>query len=438
MTSQMIFEQSIVINPDNNFINKNVNRLENVQSNSSEIIPTIVTRQEVEILVKSTISSEADIIDYKLQRYSDEKIGFLGTHLQLIVQVKKSNYNEYERRSFFVKTIPYNIPAQAEYVKEKGVFKKEIQFFKDLVPLLTKNFKGDTWSPHCYLTKESTIIFEDLKFKGFTNRSKLFDKETLLSAVACIARFHASSLLAEEQLNGKSLIQLYPELMQESEFQLTGSSYTWFITAINLAVSLAKNLELDASAIYKASERIFDIRLPSQNKRNVVSHGDLWSYNILFDKNNRCNLVDFQLVRYAPLAHDVMQLLYLTTSKELRQKCESEVIKYYYATLIEHLKINDFHSSLPTFEEVLEGAEEQRLLALITAIIFHPTVLMDGITAARIMDNPITYEAYYFKDRKPFVDKIMAEDPVYKQKLIETVEELVEMSLILDSLPRPK
>jgi hypothetical protein len=236
---------------------------------------------------------------------------------------------------------------------------------------------------------------------------------------------------------GKCLNELFPDLMRESEFQLTGGSYRWFITAVNLAVSLAKSLGLDASAIYKASERIFDVRLPSQNKRNVVSHGDLWSYNMLFDNNNLCNLVDFQLVRYAPLAHDLMQLIYLTTSKELRLKCEREMIEYYYARLTEHLSINHYTGDVPTFKEVMQGVEEQRLLALVTAMIFHPTVLMNSTTAATIMDNSDTYERYYFIDRKPFVDKIMAEDPEYKQKLIETVEELVEMSLILDNLPRP-
>jgi hypothetical protein len=217
MTSQTIFEQNVIKSPENSFVNQNINLFENIQCTRNKINLNLITRQECENLVKNTVSPEAQLINYKLQRYSKEKLGFLGAHLRLIVETRKSNSNEYERKSFFVKTIPFDVPTQATYIKEKGVFQKEITFFKDLVPLLMKNFKGDDWAPQCYLTKECTIVFEDMKLKGFSNRSKLFDKETLKSATSCIARFHASSLLTEERLDG---IKMITSFMKKSIFYI--------------------------------------------------------------------------------------------------------------------------------------------------------------------------------------------------------------------------
>lgn len=158
---------------------------------------------------------------------------------------------------------------------------------------------------------------------------------------------------------------------------------------------------------------------------------------MIFDQTGGCNLVDFQLVRYAPLAHDLMQVIYLCSTRQFRARHELRVIEHYYATLKETLIISRFRGVIPSYEEVLQGAEEQRLPALVTAMIFHPTVLMDGKTAARIMDDPVTYEAYYFRDRRPFVKEIMAADAEYEGWIKETVRELAEMSAVADSLPRP-
>lgn len=229
----------------------------------------------------------------------------------------------------------------------------------------------------------------------------------------------------------------FPAILEDTQYKRTGSSYIWYSVAINLAVALADELGLDSSNIRRASERVFDTSAPSKTKRNVVSHGDIWSSNMVFDGNDRCYLVDFQLTRYSPLAHDLMQLLYLCTSREFRQKHERRMIEYYYQVLIETLELNDFKGDMISFEEVLQGAEEQRLPAVVVAMIFHPTVLMNGKTAATIMNDTDTYESYFFKDRKPFVDKIMAEEPDYREKIIEDVKELVDISMIADSLPIP-
>ncbi|XP_001601082.1 uncharacterized protein LOC100116640 [Nasonia vitripennis] len=424
MSGDTIFD----ITPNSSF-NKQIS-----QVSFSNFFDNVVTRKEVENLVKCAFSPDSDLVDYHLRPYSEEKIGFLGSHLCLVVTARRPS--GCEKRSFFVKTIPRDDLSQAAYIQEKGVFKKEADFFKHVVPIMIDEFKGESWAPRCYLATDDTLVFEDMKLRGFANRGRSFDEATTMAAIACLARLHASSLLAEEKLNGKSLMELYPQILQETEFKRTTRSMVWYTVAIDLVITLAEELGYDSSNIRRASECVFELGLPSKTKRNVINHGDLWGSNMIFDSKDHCKLVDFQLIRYAPLAHDVMQLLYLSTSREFRQRHEQHMIDYYYAVLTECLTINSFKGDLPSFEEVMNGIEEQRLPAVVTACIFHPTVLMDGKTAGRIMNDSTTYEAYYFTRRKPFVDAIMAEDPEYEKWVRDDVRELAEITSRMDSVPK--
>lgn len=205
MAGQTIFENPIAVNSDSCLINEQKNAMRTAHPRLKDVFRNTITRQEAEHLVKSAVSPDAELVDYHLRPYSEEKIGFLGTHLCLVVVTRKAGTNKRDKHSFFVKTVPYDVPSQAAYVEEKGCFRKEADFFRFLVPLLTKSYVGGAWTPRCYMAKEDTLVFEDMKGRGFSNRSKGFDEQTMKSAVACIARFHACSLLAEEKLDGKCI-----------------------------------------------------------------------------------------------------------------------------------------------------------------------------------------------------------------------------------------
>lgn len=235
---------------------------------------------------------------------------------------------------------------------------------------------------------------------------------------------------------GKSLRDLYPDVFEESEFRRDhGLSVTMLTVSVNLAVDLANEMGLDTSRIREASERIFDLTRSSQTKRNVVCHGDLWSSNLIFDQTDHCRLVDFQMVRYLPPAHDLMLLLYYGADAEVRQKHEQRLIKHYYRIFTEALELNDFQGKVISFEELLQGVEELRLAALFTAVLFHPIVLMDTQTASKIMSDPVTNDAIFFGDRKSIVKEYMTKNPEYKKKIQDNVREFVEMSLVIDSIP---
>lgn len=178
----------------------------------------------------------------------------------------------------------------------------------------------------------------------------------------------------------------------------------------------------------------------SSIKKNVISHGDLWGNNLMFSNSvpPKCLLIDFQLIRYSPLAHDVAQLLYLCTDRDFRVTWEETMLKHYYSVLCDTLNSTKTISvEIPAWSELIEGIEEQRLAAIITAAIYFQTVLLDEKLGAEILGNPNSYHEFEFKNRNETVLKLMEIDPIYNKRLTEIVTELVEFSFRLNELPKP-
>ena len=403
----------------------------------TSVYHNLLSFQEVQRVVERSLSSEAKVRKFSLAPYSDGKLGFLGSHQRLSVEARTKNGKE--TLSFFVKVIPYDVPAQAEYVADKCVFVKERLFHRRIIPQLYSEYNGEPWTSVCHLVKENLLVFEDLGAKGYSMRNKLFTKELVVSGLTSIARLHASSLLAEARL-GVSLKEMYPDAFAENAFCPTGKTRAWFDVGVNAIVAVAKQLGLDASLIPKACDEVYAAMDMSPTKRNVVSHGDLWGNNFMFsgDVPPKCLLVDFQLLRYSPLGHDVAQFLYLCTDREFRETWKRAMLEHYYNVLRETLSSAKSTSvDVPPWSELTQGMEEQRLAALITAATYHQTVLLDENLSAEIMNDPDQYSEYVFHGRDEIVLQNMKNDPEYGRRIMDAVTELVELSFRLDELPKP-
>lgn len=130
--------------------------LQAVTSDSSinkTIIQHIINATEALELAKRVAGQNATLVDYSLRPYSNKHLGYYGSHLQLLLDAKKSGV--VETHSFFVKTVPYDNPIQAASIKR--VFEKETIFFQEVVPSLPRNGNVEPWTPECYLVKNDTL-----------------------------------------------------------------------------------------------------------------------------------------------------------------------------------------------------------------------------------------------------------------------------------------
>lgn len=90
---------------------------------------------------------------------------------------------------------------------------------------------------------------------------------------------------------------------------------------------------------------------------NVLSHGDCWSNNIMFQHNDQnviqnTLLIDFQAGRYTSLALDLTYFLLGSTCLENKLKHYDYFVQYYHQQLYENLKILNYPKKLPSLRDV--------------------------------------------------------------------------------------
>ncbi|XP_058800156.1 uncharacterized protein LOC131669350 [Phymastichus coffea] len=404
----------------------------------ADAIKNTVTDEDVNLVAqKYTNNKTVQVLKYDIGNYSEGSLGFLGSHRNLKVTLQRSDASNPETVSFFVKSMPYDCKEQADFLSSEGIFIKESNFFNAIVPLLERYCESEKWHATCYLAKDDSMILEDLRYQGYNVLSKTFDDTLAIKSVlACFARFHSCSILAEHYINRNSkkqttLNEQYPGYFDEKVFVQTSKIVRWIKCGEDLACLLAKHLGYNPNNIRKAYDQVYKILGPSKTHRNVVCHGDPWSNNIMFADNSplyKCILVDFQIVRYGPLVMDILQFLHLKATRTYREKHEKDLLKLYYSILKETIERNDSTKSvgIPTLEEILIAMDDMRLLGLVTAVQYFPISMLDAKVAADCTKDSDSYNHFLFVDRITTTLAHMKVNNFYKKSIEEAVIELAE------------
>lgn len=288
------------------------------------------------------------------------------------------------------------------------------------------------------------IVMPDLAVEGYSSRNYLhtLDYQHELLGVATLARFHAAFTNYETR---KSILNNRPYNSNEVCGSLLDEPAFCDSPFIKACAKLTANFLKAYSA--KSYRNLPDLEAKLANQYlvacdtmkeykdtlNVLIHKDLWVNNMMFKYNDNvltnAIIVDFQLVRYGPPAFDLMAFMYLTTSKNFREKHEKEIYDKYFSVFSDNLT-NDSKQRMKDLgydkESFLYWCEQGRMFGVMEPAAIHPFILMHRKAAQATFDDPETYERYVNEDRTAPVLAYAQQCGVYRERILEIYEEFVE------------
>lgn len=416
-----------------------LNNEENLNNNNMKNI----TVEDIKLIImKYTENKMAEVTNYSVYKASDKMLGFLAEYWK--VKVDLLNRKSY---SFFIKAISRTNIAKAEMVREMKLFDKEARFYLELKRLMEVP-NMEPWSAQLVTVLHDALVFEDLNAMQYKIRNKFerFDMAHTMQALKTLARFHASSIIFEE--NRRKEANCFYKIEDDFEHILHTGGYhiacDWYIQCMKGAIEAMKmfskynEAELNIidrqwSDIWYSALKINDC---DSKQRKVICHRDLWNNNIMFHYEkgfenelvpDNCLLVDFQAVRCQPPASDVMLLLCCNLEPNFRQKYINEFLNFYYKELQGYLNNYNIQiDSIMTKENFLISAEEETKWGLVVCGCLIPQFWIDeNLTTTLFSDNK-QFEEILCKNKGLFIKKMMQTNMDYRYKVIEIFEEIAD------------
>ncbi|KAI8433141.1 hypothetical protein MSG28_013988 [Choristoneura fumiferana] len=363
-------------------------------------VEDVLTDNQVSLIVKKCVGETAgwQLVGQELAPAAEGMAGFLGDHFRLTLTVKLGDS--------LVK-IPLVSP-----VGRQGV---PVQLVRagDARPV-----------PLGYSTHDQFVIL---------------GAEHSRVALAAVARFHAA-VADHEARRSRALARPY-SLMEEHGHLIVENNFRdtpWIAAGPNSPPISSNTSPISTGTLFPIWKFLAACNDVSERKDtlNVLIHKDLWANNIMFKHEagvpTNAILVDFQCLRYAPPAFDVMLCWYCTTDRSFRERYEREMLQHYFDTFIstvnevtkEKLKGLGYD-----YEEYLRWVEECRRFGLLVSIMLYPYILLDQVTAREMFDNPETFLKHTNEDRSEPVLEYARRSDGYRTRQLEVCEDFVERYL---------
>ncbi|XP_034473688.1 uncharacterized protein LOC117781080 [Drosophila innubila] len=389
-------------------------------------------------LKNNELNSSFKIISYKLQPTSDAPAGFLGSHFYLQVTLKLPENEEPKQLRFFCKSAPKGNASRMEYLENIGVFQKEIAVYKHVLPDLQASVTEI--APKCYYANNNLLIFENLIDQGYrmgSGRDGVLNYEQLHCCLKTLAALHAGSII--QDLKKKERLPLeenaYPsnvpaEHMRKVNFNQACEVYKEIIKTLPKYES---QLDFILANFTKRMSIIFELAKTSKTRLNATLHGDLWANNILFQYAKygeiplQCRFVDFQLVRYAPPAMDLLTVLTIPTTSQFRTAHLNELLAEYYRFMSEFLKRDGLNiANILPEAEYYDSVAEYRIVGLIESLLFcHLTILPPTFTQ-ELTSSSDGFNDFFSRKRIDICMKAFQSDEPYRNRIIDMLQDFVD------------
>lgn len=405
-----------------------------------------LTREDCYAILRSKLNTtNYDLINY-VTTHLEEKSGFLGEHLKIKIDIIYNNekLSEY----FFAKRIPDS--ALTNFIMKSGAFNNEKIMYDNIFHKMNLFGINNIYNsvPKCYYITNDMLVFEDLNTIGFEviNKHKSLDFDELVIVIKALANYHGSILLLEEILTNNNqqkfrVVEQYVNDIVEVNYvkdkdhlgyKAVDSAIKGLYTMVDLypdpLSSITDNQFKNCIKKYY-EQKVYELVSPSKKYRNVICHGDLWASNLMIKYDLytpiECRIVDFQIARLCPPAHDVMAVIYLTTSRKFRANYLNEIINLYHQELGNIMKKYNFNvENVLPWKEFSESCEEYKTYAIYQMTTHFPIIMMKSDDMAEFIEDFEFSEKMMFDDRTDFIKKMFEQDEQYRYILGESIKDL--------------
>ncbi|XP_034832177.1 uncharacterized protein [Maniola hyperantus] len=397
----------------------------------------ILTEEQLHDVAARMSAPGSQIVSCDLKPACEDGVaGYLGEHYRMTLCVNE--HNIVRKIYLFVKTVPTGNKPKADFIEKNQFYKKEALFFQLLQDIQEVDYVNP-WCTKAVIHTEKILVMPDLSIHGYKTRSSqtCFDRNHILVAVDSLARFHAAFANYFTKRN-----QRKPHFLDENGlFNEPFSNFPWLKSAAKVTHKVLKefsskakhypaDLEEKLSQLYIQG---YTSLINDEDTLSVIIHKDLWASNVLFQYQNdvpiNAVLVDFQLSTYAPPTFDLMSFLYLNTSKEFRDRYESEVLQNYYGIFSENLDVatkRRLQNLNYGFEGFLTWCEKARMFGIVQANVNIPCAGMDAEARKSMFNDPDTYLKHLTEDRSMLVVEHARENVQFRDRVLEVSEDFVE------------
>lgn len=381
----------------------------------------------------------------------DGRLGFLGDHFKVAATVRVPGDAEARDASLFVKALPRN-PMARDTVANSGAFRKEALFYKYLSSAMTAELRVDRPGfqpyvfPRCHGIKDDCLLLDDLGRDGFHGLGgrECMPIEHARLVVKALGELHAGGLVLEERAGGRTLLEQFPDLGFETFFSGDPAhpNASWHRASMKLCVGIVPHLDKykgDAAAIAKAQAalpgvlaEVFTVMGAWPGVRNTMCHGDVWLNNFMFrdDEQGRpveVSLVDFQLARYSPPAHDLAMFIAFCTDRAFQERHLDELTRLHYDSMAAALRRAgcDPDKVLP-WSEFSDVAQKQRKYGLLLMALENPLSLAPGSLMDPLLEDAEKFHQHMHVDRTDAIIRLYHEDPYFRRRYNETMEGVID------------
>ncbi|KAI4470354.1 hypothetical protein MML48_1g10942 [Holotrichia oblita] len=302
--------------------------------------------------------------------------------VMLQVEAKISNHDGTEEIIHCVaKTCPPT-DILKQIFNTKVTFKREINVYRTLVPTLNKfgkengledimNFFAVCLGGRISLDPNSDtvdddgiLLLENLKVKGYdtVDRFSGFNLDCAEFLLKDLATLHAVPLAYRLKKPKEFDEKIRPHLKKAFSFKVSDDLQ---INAVKGLENMLAGESECSEYIPKAVEAIMkltsiSIDNPPEERElfATFTHNDFWVNNTMLRIENgkpvSNRMVDFQIIEYSSLAHDILFFLYSSVELSVLENHVDDLLKYYYNQFIEILKKFSCDVSQFTFENYME------------------------------------------------------------------------------------